>query len=66
MWKTTTNFSAAGNLYQVRMGPNSNTKSPETHDLDAQMSSKCLEKNIFPTILRPAAGITFEMNSFCA
>ncbi len=26
MWKTTTNSSAAGNLYQVRMGPNSNTK----------------------------------------
>ncbi len=32
-WK---NSSAAGNLYQVRMGPNSNTKTLETHNLDAQ------------------------------
>ncbi len=28
--KMTTNSSAAGNLYQARMGPNSNTKTPET------------------------------------
>ncbi len=27
---------AAGNLYQARMGPNSNTKTPETHNIDAQ------------------------------
>ncbi len=33
--KKTTNSSAAGNLYQARMGPNSNTKTPETHNLDA-------------------------------
>ncbi len=33
--KTTKNFSAAGNLYQARMGPNSNSKTPETHNLDA-------------------------------
>ncbi len=32
----TTNSSAAGNLYQAR-GPNSNTKTPETHNLDAQI-----------------------------
>ncbi len=42
--KTTTNSSAAGNLYQARMGPNSNTKTPETHNLDAQTSSNCFEK----------------------
>ncbi len=42
--KTTTNSSAAGNLYQARMGPNSNTKTTETHNLDAQMSSNCFEK----------------------
>ncbi len=44
MSKTTTNSSAAGNLYQARMGPNSNTKTPETHNLDAQTSSNCFEK----------------------
>ncbi len=38
MSKTTTNSSAAGNLYQPRMGQNSMTKTPETHNLDAQMS----------------------------
>ncbi len=42
--KTTTNSSAAGNLYQARMGPNSNAKTPETHNLDAQTSSNCFEK----------------------
>jgi len=31
-------------LYQARMGPNSNTKTSETHDLDAQTSSNCFEK----------------------
>ncbi len=36
MSKTTTNSSAAGNLYHVRMGPNSKTKTPETHNLDVQ------------------------------
>ncbi len=58
-----TNSLAAGNLYQARMGPNSNTKTPETHNLDAQMSSNCFEKKEdmlhygkhapVPTILRP-------------
>ncbi len=42
--KTTTNSSAAGNLYQTRMGPNSNTKTPDTHNLDVQTSSNCFEK----------------------
>ncbi len=42
--KTTTNSSAAGNLYQAIMGPNYNTKTPETHNLNAQMSSNCFEK----------------------
>ncbi len=28
-----TNSSAAGNLYQARMGPNSNTRTPETPNL---------------------------------
>jgi len=73
--KTTTNSSAAGNLYQARMGPNSNTKTPETHNFDAQTSSHCFEKkrrcytmvNMPPsTILSPVAGIKFEMSSFCA
>ncbi len=39
--KTTTNSSAAGNLYQARMVPNSNT---ETHNLDAQTSSTVLKR----------------------
>ncbi len=26
------------------MGPNSNTETPETHNLDAQTSSNCFEK----------------------
>ncbi len=42
--KTTTKSSAAGNLYQARMGPNSNTKTPETRKLNAQTSSNCFEK----------------------
>ncbi len=56
------------------MGPNSNTKTPETHNLDAQMSSNCLEKkrrcytmvNIVPvpTILRPVAGIKLKWANF--
>jgi len=37
-------MSAAGNPYQVRMGPNFNTKTPETHNLDAQTSSNYFEK----------------------
>ncbi len=53
----TTNSSEAGNLYQARMGPNSNTKTPETHNLDAQTSSNCFEKkrrcyNYFETCSR--------------
>ncbi len=45
MSKMTTNSSAAGNLYQATyIGPNSNSKTPETHNLDAQMSSNCFEK----------------------
>ncbi len=34
MSKTTTNSSAAGNLYQARMGPISNSKTPEFHGAD--------------------------------
>ncbi len=41
--KTTTNSSAAENLYQARMGPNSNN---ETHNLDAQTSSNCFEMKL--------------------
>jgi len=44
MSKMTMNSSAAGNLYQARMGPNSNTKTPEIYNLDAQTSSNCFEK----------------------
>ncbi len=40
----TTNSSAAGNLYQVRMGPNSNTKAPETHNLNGQTSLNGFEQ----------------------
>ncbi len=56
------------------MGPNSNTKTPETHNLDAQTSSNCFEKEEemlhrgkhapVPTILRPVVGIKFEISSF--
>ncbi len=28
----------------ARMGPNSNTKTPETHNLEAQTSSNCFER----------------------
>ncbi len=56
------------------MGPNSITKTPETHNLDAQTSSNWKEEEMLhhgkhapvPTILRPVAGIKFEMSSFCA
>ncbi len=40
-------------------------KTPESHKLDAQTSSNCFEKKR-RTILRPVAGITFKMSSFCA
>ncbi len=42
--KMTTNSSADENLYQARMGPNSNPKTPETNNFDAQMSLNCFEK----------------------
>ncbi len=74
----TTNSSAAGNLYQARTGPNfQNTKTPEKHK-----TSQCpdifklfwKEEEIIhhdvtpnmPPIMRPVAGIKFEMSSFCA
>ncbi len=44
IWKMTTNSSAAGNIYQARMGQNSNTKTPKTHNLDVQTFSNCFEK----------------------
>ncbi len=52
------------------MGPNSNTKTTETHNLDAQTFSNCFENEEMlhhgkhapvPTILRSVAGIKFEM-----
>ncbi len=71
--KMTTNSSAAGNIYQARMGTNSNTKTPETHNLDLFKLFWKEEEMLHhgkhapvPTILRPVAGITFEMSSFCA
>ncbi len=70
--KTTTNSLAAGNQYQARMGPNSNTKTPEAHNLDAQTVFKLFWKEEemlhhgkdapVPTILRRLAGIKFAMN----
>ncbi len=71
----TTNSSAAVNLYQARMGPNSNIKTPETHNLEPRYLQSVLKKEDMlhhgkhapmPTILRPVAGIKFEMSSFCA
>ncbi len=50
------------------MGPNSNTETTETHNLDAQ-EEEMLHRGKhapLPTILRPAAGIKFEMISLCA
>ncbi len=51
------------------MGPNFNTKTPETHNIDAQNVFKLFWKEAemlhhgehgpIPTILRPVAGITF-------
>ncbi len=38
------NSSAGQNLYQARMGTISNTKTSETHNLDAQTSSNVFEK----------------------
>ncbi len=52
------------------MGPNSNTKTPETHNLDAQRSSNCFEKMDMlhhgkhapvPANLLTVAGIKFEI-----
>ncbi len=68
----TTNSSAAGNLFQARMGPNSNTKTPETHKTRCPDIFKLCwkeEEMLYhgkhapvPTILRPVAGIKFEMS----
>ncbi len=52
--------------YLARMGPNSKTKTPETHNLDAQ--KRCKEEEMLPhckhapvtTILRSVAGIKLE------
>ncbi len=68
-------ISAAWNLYQERMGPNFNTKTPETRCLHLmpRCLSNCFEKKRrcytmvkIPTILRPVAGIKFKMSSFWA
>ncbi len=56
------------------MGKNFKTKTPETQDLNAGMSSFCKKEEMLhhgkhapvPTILRPIAGIKCEMSSFCA
>ncbi len=64
MSNMTMNSSAAGNLYQARMGPNFNTKTPETHNLNAQKSFWNEEEMLHhgkhapdSTILRPVTGI---------
>jgi len=44
MSKTNTNFSLAGKPVSGKMGTNSNTKTKETHNLDAQTSSNGFEK----------------------
>ncbi len=67
-YKTTTNSSAAGNLYQARMGPNSNTKTPEIQVFKLSWKEEEILQHgkyaPIPTILRPVAGIQFEMSSF--
>ncbi len=58
-----------------RNGTNSNTKTPETHNLERQTSSNCFEKKRRcynhgkhaprPNYLRTVAGITFEIAHLC-
>lgn len=72
--KMTTNSSVAGNLYRVRMGPNSNNKTQESHNLEAQTCFKLFCKGkeklhqgehvAVPNILRPVGNIKFETSSF--
>ncbi len=73
----TMNYSTAGNLYQARMGPNSNTENPETWCPDVfklfLKEEEMLHHKLYngkhapvPTILIPVAGIKFKMISFCA
>ncbi len=70
---TTSNSSAAGNLYQAKKEPNSNTKTAETPNLDPQMYSTVYDVyelfiqmyihhgKHYPVLtnLRPIAGIKF-------
>ncbi len=58
--------------YQARMGPNSNTTTPETHNLDVQTSSNCFEKKrrCYTMVNMPPSQLfwdlfKFEMSSFC-
>ncbi len=63
MSKTTTNSSAAGNSYQARMGPNSNTKTPDSFKLfwkEEEILHHGKHASV-PTILIPVAGVKFEM-----
>ncbi len=64
MSKTTTNSSAAENLYQARMIPNSNTKTQHPSKRRGMLHHG--KHTPVPTILRPVTGIKFEMSSFCA
>ncbi len=58
----TTNPAAAENQYQSRMGPNSNHKTPETHNLDAQMSLNYFEKKRCYTMVNmPPSQLFWDM-----
>ncbi len=56
---------------RARMGPNSNTKTPENHNLDARTSSKCFEKKRCYTMVNiPPSQLFWDLysktqNSFC-
>ncbi len=55
---------------ESKLGPNSNTKTPESHNLHAQMSSNCFEKKrrCYTMLNMPQSQLfwnEFEMSSFC-
>ncbi len=49
--------------YQARMGPKSKTKTPETHNLDDQTSSKCFEnkKRCYTMVKMPSSQLFWDL-----
>ncbi len=49
--------------HQASMGPNSNTKTPETHNLNAQTSSNCFEKKrrCYTTVNMPPSQLFWDL-----